>query len=79
LPKSSGKENDVSASSDDQGDARIQRLVEAGIIDPEYPRYHEVFAGLSDDEERILISIKKRCDQSDLAEDRALFAWRLPH
>ena len=69
----------MSSSVDDQGDARIRRLVEAGIIDPEYPRYHEVFAGLSDDEEQILISIKKRCDERDLAENRQFFPWRLPH
>jgi hypothetical protein len=53
--------------------------VEAGIIDPEYPRYHEVFAGLSDDEEQILISIKQRCDESDLAAELEFFPWRLPH
>jgi hypothetical protein len=69
----------VSSSLDDQGDARIRRLVEAGIIDPEYPRYHEVFAGLSDDEERILISIKERCDESDRTAQLEFFPWRLPH
>jgi hypothetical protein len=64
---------------DNEGEARIKRLVEAGIIDPEYPRYHEVFSNLSDEEEHILKNIKERCDDADRAESRALYPWRLPH
>jgi hypothetical protein len=69
----------MSAAEGNEGENRIQRLVDAGILDPDYLRYHEVFAGLSDEEEDILISIKKRCEEADRAEGRALFAWRLPH
>ena len=69
----------MSASSGDEGGDRIQRLVDAGIIDSEYPRYHEVFAGLSAEEEQILISIKKRCDEEDSAQSRTYYPWRLPH
>jgi hypothetical protein len=69
----------MSGPADDEGQARIRRLVTAGILDPEYPRYHEVFAGLTDEEEAILIAIKQRCDEADQSEYRELFPWRLPH
>ena len=69
----------MTTSTGDQGDARIQRLVDAGIIDPEYPRYHEVFANLSGEEEEMLLAIKKRCDDEDNIENRSSYVWNLPH